>query len=110
MILGSKTADFLDFLDSPSGIFREIDESGQFRAQFGAAGFRSGSAGLAEWSSTLLQQRCWDGPGFEPRVRDLGTNPARGQGGQPEVDRGKFPLELAAAGAFLCKRRNPCIL
>ena len=39
------------------------------------AEFRSGSAGLAEWSSTLLQQRCWDGPGFEPRVRDLGTNP-----------------------------------
>jgi hypothetical protein len=64
------------------------------------AEFRSGSAGLAEWSSTLLQRRCWEGPGFEPRVRDLGTNPGPrtrwAAGSRPR----QSPLELAAAGAF----------
>ena len=59
-----------------------------------------GSAGLAEWPGTQLRLRCWEGPGFKPRARDLGTAPARVQGEQPEVDRGKFPLELAAVGVF----------
>ena len=42
-----------------------------------------------------------EGPGFKPRARDLGTAPARVQGEQPEVDRGKFHLELVAAGVFV---------
>ena len=65
---------------------------------------RPGSAGLAEWSGTQLQLRCWEGPGFKPRARDLGTAPARVQGEQPEVDRGKFPLELAAAGVLISSK------
>ena len=56
---------------------------------------------MAEWSGTQLRLRCWEGPGFKPRARDLGTAPARVQGEQPEVDRDKFPLEFVAAGVFV---------
>ena len=92
---------------------------------------RPGRAGRAEPSQLLLPlarnldpaapawpsglARCFSNaagtvPGSNPGSAISARTPARGQGGQPEVDRGKFPLELAAAGAFLCKRRNPCIL
>ena len=40
-------------------------------------------------------------PGSNPGAAISAQIPARVQGEQPEVDRGKFPSELAAAGAFL---------
>ena len=55
--------------------------------------FRSGSAGLAEWSSTLLGRARVRTPG--PRFRHE-SRPAF-KAGKPEVDRGKFAVELAAA-------------
>ena len=58
--------------------------------------FRSGSAGLAEWSSTLLGSARVRTPG--PRFRHE-SRPAF-KAGKPEVDRGKFAVELAAAGVI----------
>ena len=58
--------------------------------------FRSGSAGLAEWSSTLLGSARVRTPG--PRFRHE-SRPAF-KVGKPEVDRGKFAVELAAAGVI----------